>query len=117
MPKEMSTRKLVTPLDVLRNCRGKVVSVELANGETINGTVMKVDRSMNLVLKQCVRTGAAGDVFWRSRESLIRGASVRKVRMDERALVVPEARTAEKKKARPSSKKETTAGVKKNRSS
>ncbi|RNF02079.1 U6 snRNA-associated Sm-like protein LSm4 [Trypanosoma conorhini] len=108
----MSTRKLVAPLDVLRNCRGKVVSVELANGETINGTVMKVDRSMNLVLKQCIRTGAAGDVFWRSREALIRGASVRNLRMDERALVMPESRTAEGKKARPSSKKQATAGVK-----
>ncbi|EAN83470.1 putative U6 snRNA-associated Sm-like protein LSm4 [Trypanosoma cruzi] len=111
----MSTKKSVIPLDVLRNCRGKVVSVELANGETINGTVMRVDRLMNLLLKQCIRTGAEGDVFWKSRESLIRGASVRNVRMDERALVMPETRAAVKNKSRPGTKKQATGGKKRGR--
>ncbi|EAN80340.1 U6 snRNA-associated Sm-like protein LSm4p [Trypanosoma brucei brucei TREU927] len=91
----MSVRKPITPLDVLRNCRAKVVSVELAGGETINGTVVRVDRAMNMVLKQCIRTSADGEAFWRSRESLIRGASVRNVRMDERAVIIADAQLRE----------------------
>ncbi|KAH9578811.1 LSM domain [Trypanosoma melophagium] len=113
----MSAKKWVTPLDVLRNCRGKVVSVELVGGETINGTVVRVDRSMNMLLKQCIRTGADGDAFWKSRESLVRGASVRNVRMDERALVIPESRAVEGKKKQQSNKKGAVAGSKRSRAS
>lgn len=85
-------RKAVTPIDILRNCRGKPVSIELTTGETVNGTVMRTDRAMNIVVKQCIRTGADGETFWKSRECLVRGASVRNVRMDETVLrptVVP----------------------------
>ncbi|KAG8339061.1 LSM domain [Trypanosoma vivax] len=113
----MATRKTVTPLDVLRNCRGKVVSVELAGGETVNGTVVRVDRAMNMVLKQCIRTASDGATFWRSRETLLRGASVRNVRMDERALAVPvtEPRTAENKGGRQGVKKNPSGGGKRPR--
>lgn len=90
-----AVRRALTPIDILRNCRGKPVSLELCNGETINGVVMRTDRAMNVVLKQSIRTGADGETFWRARESFVRGASVRNVRMDESAL-----------KARP-----TTAGA------
>lgn len=79
-------RRALTPIDILRNCRGKTVSIELTSGETINGTIMRTDRAMNVVLKQCIRTGADGESFWRARESLVRGASIRNLRMDESVL-------------------------------
>ncbi|CCW70573.1 unnamed protein product [Phytomonas sp. Hart1] len=85
----MSNIKRVSlPIEVLHNCRGKPVSIELFTGETFNGTVMRTDRTMNVVLKQCIRTSANGDAFWRSRECLVRGASIRNIRMDDSVLRV-----------------------------
>lgn len=83
-----SSRKTLTPIEILRNCRGKAVSIELTNGDTINGIVMRTDRAMNIVLKQCIRTGSDGSSFWKARESLVRGTSVRNIRMDSSALRV-----------------------------
>lgn len=79
-------RQPITPIDILRNCRGKAVSVELFSGQTVNGVVIRADRAMNVVLKQCVRTAEDGETFWRSRECLVRGSAVRSVRLDEAAL-------------------------------
>lgn len=84
-----SSRRPITPIEILRNCRGKEVSIELANGETVNGVVMRTDRAMNIVVKQCTRTGADGEAFWKSRECFVRGASVKNVRMTESALAAP----------------------------
>jgi U6 snRNA-associated Sm-like protein LSm4 len=83
------SRRPITPIEILRNCRGKEVSIELADGETINGVVMRTDRAMNVVVKQCTRTGADGEVFWKARECFVRGASVKNVRMTESALTAP----------------------------
>ncbi|GET91405.1 U6 snRNA-associated Sm-like protein LSm4p [Leishmania tarentolae] len=80
-------RRPITPIEILRNCRGKEVSIELADGETVNGTVMRTDRAMNVVIKQCTRTGSDGESFWKSRECFVRGASVKNVRMTDSALV------------------------------
>ncbi|KAK7199675.1 U6 snRNA-associated Sm-like protein LSm4p [Novymonas esmeraldas] len=80
-------RRPITPIEILRNCRGKEVSIELADGETVNGTVMRTDRAMNVVIKHCTRTGADGESFWKARECFIRGASVKNVRMTDGALV------------------------------
>ncbi|KAG5470882.1 hypothetical protein CUR178_02188 [Leishmania enriettii] len=80
-------RRPITPIEILRNCRGKEVSIELVDGETVNGTVMRTDRAMNVVIKHCTRTGADGESFWKSRECFIRGASVKNVRMTDGALV------------------------------
>ncbi|KAG5496132.1 hypothetical protein JKF63_02433 [Porcisia hertigi] len=80
-------RRPITPIEILRNCRGKDVSIELADGETVNGTVMRTDRAMNVVIKQCTRTNADGKSFWKSRECFVRGASVKNVRMTDSALV------------------------------
>lgn len=78
-----------TPLNVLHNTRGQTVSIELRNGETVNGSVMRSDRSMNIILKNTIRTSADGKQFFRSREAFIRGASVRNIRLEERALKFP----------------------------
>ncbi|KPA84576.1 U6 snRNA-associated Sm-like protein LSm4p [Leptomonas pyrrhocoris] len=81
-----SPRRPITPIEILRNCRGKEVSIELADGETVNGIVMRTDRAMNIVIKQCTRTGASGDAFWKARECFVRGASVKNVRLTDSAL-------------------------------
>lgn len=88
----------LTPLAILRQTHGQVVSVELDNGETVNGSVIRADRVMNLVLKSVIRTSADGKHFWQSREAFIRGASIRCLRLEERALSKPSARSLKKKR-------------------
>ncbi|CAD2216375.1 U6 snRNA-associated Sm-like protein LSm4 [Angomonas deanei] len=85
----MNTRPAVratTPIDIVRNNRGKVVSIELRNGQVVNGTVVRSDRTMNMVLRDSIRTGADGNTFWRCRECFVRGASIKNIRMDASAL-------------------------------
>eukprot|EP00796_Vickermania_ingenoplastis_P013343 gene13343-9175_t len=84
-----SPRTPLVPLDILRHTRGQTVSVELTSGETVNGSVVRTDRAMNIVLKIATRTSADGESFWRSREVLVRGASIKTVRMDPKALRPP----------------------------
>ncbi|AIO00964.1 U6 snRNA-associated Sm-like protein LSm4p [Leishmania panamensis] len=113
-----SARRPITPIEILRNCRGKEVSIELSDGETVNGTVMRTDRAMNVVIKQCTRTGADGESFWKSRECFIRGASVKNVRMTDSALVsvpVPAKRKAAGSKGAHAHKEKFAAGRKRPR--
>ncbi|CBZ29458.1 U6 snRNA-associated Sm-like protein LSm4p [Leishmania mexicana MHOM/GT/2001/U1103] len=108
-------RRPITPIEILRNCRGKEVSIELADGETVNGTVMRTDRAMNVVIKQCTRTGADGESFWKARECFVRGASVKNVRMTDSALVaapVPSKRKAAGGKGAHAHKEKSVAGGK-----
>lgn len=95
---------MATPLDILRNTRGQMVSIELRNGQTVNGSVMRSDRTMNVILKNTIRTSADGKQFYRSREVFIRGASVRNIRMEDRALNLP------KKKLQQKQQHQRTAG-------
>lgn len=50
--------------------------VELKSGETLNGHLTNCDTWMNLTLKEVVSTSAEGDVFWKLKESYIRGSNV-----------------------------------------
>lgn len=87
---------MATPLDLLRNTRGQMVSIELRDGQTVNGSVMRSDRTMNIILKNAIRTSADGKQFYRSREVFIRGASVRNIRMEDRALNLPKKKAKQK---------------------
>ena len=51
--------------------------VELKNGETINGHLLKCDNYMNLTLKEVVQTSPDGDKFFRLPECYVRGNNVR----------------------------------------
>jgi U6 snRNA-associated Sm-like protein LSm4 len=64
----------------------KQVSVELMNGEVVNGLLVHCDATMNMKIKDCIRTHSSGEVFWKGREAFIRAASVKSVQMDDRAL-------------------------------
>ena len=78
------------PLQTLRNCAHKAVSIELLNGEVVKGVLAKSDNTMNVVLRtNVVRTAADGAHFWSAREVLIRGSSISTVRMDPAALAPP----------------------------
>lgn len=94
------------PLNILHNTRGQAVSIELRNGETVNGCVMRSDRSMNIILKNTIRTSADGKQFYRCRESFIRGSSVRNIRMEERALKLPKQKQRRPQHGQPSLKVE-----------
>lgn len=103
------------PLDVLRQTRGKPVSIELRDGSTVNGTVMHTDKAMNLVLKAVIKTSASGKDFWRCREAFIRGTSVRNIRMPDAVLKAPDrskhaARKRSKKQGDPPQGKANSTG-------
>lgn len=88
------------PTAILRNCAKKVVSIELKNGETYNGTLVRVDTWMNTVLSDITWTSKQGDHFRKIREACIRGNSIRCFRMTDDALVVkkrPRAKSADSK--------------------
>lgn len=95
------------------------MSIELDNGETINGTVMRTDRTMNVVLKTAIRTSADGKSFYQARECLVRGASIRQMRISPTALLASRGlplKQAKKKNARkPAAKKEMHTTEKKKR--
>ena len=75
------------PTQILRQCFQKQVSVELVNGSVVNGLLVHCDATMNMRIKDCIRTHSTGDVFWKGREAFVRAASVKSVQMEERALV------------------------------
>lgn len=104
-PSPRPPKLLNSPLDILRQTRGQTVSVELTNGETINGSVMRTDRAMNVVLKSVIRTSADGGRFWRCREMFIRGSSIKNIRMDAKALRPPRHTTDSSKKFKGAAKR------------
>lgn len=85
----VSSKGPLPPLALLKKCVGKDVSIELANGETVNGTVVRADAWMNIAIRNAIRTSADGAHFWRARECLVRGSGVVTVRMDPAVLLPP----------------------------
>lgn len=78
------------PLQILRNAVGKTVSIELTNGEFVNGTVARTDLTMNVVLRNAIRCATDGEHFWAAKETLVRGARIVGVRLDPDVLRVAE---------------------------
>jgi LSM domain len=57
--------------------------VELKNGETYNGHLFDLDYSMNLNLRDVIRTSKDGDVFWSVPELFVRGNTIKYVRVPD----------------------------------
>ena len=74
------------PLHVLRRSINLPASIELLNGEVVNGVVVRCDGMMNMVMRDAIRTSATGDRFWRASQVFVRGASVAAVRLHHAVL-------------------------------
>lgn len=64
------------PLGLLTAAQGHPMLVELKNGETLNGHLVKCDNWMNLILREVVQTSPEGDRFFKLPEVYIRGNNV-----------------------------------------
>lgn len=76
----------IFPSSVLFNCTNSTVCVELRNGITVVGTLLKSDGWMNLVLKNVFRFSADGTTKWKSPEVVIRGNSIKTMRVQPSAV-------------------------------
>ena len=76
----MSTENIF-PSSVLFNCGNSTVCVELRNGVTVVGTLLKSDGWMNLVLKNVQRFSVDGKTKWRSLEVIVGGNSIKTMRV------------------------------------
>jgi U6 snRNA-associated Sm-like protein LSm4 len=60
---------------------------DLKNGSTVNGTLIEIDRFMNLKFENAVITSKDGDTFHKAQEYYVRGNSIKYVRIPDSALV------------------------------
>lgn len=72
----------IFPSSVLFNCGKSTVCVELRNQVTVVGTLIKSDGWMNLVLQNVQRFSADGTKKWKSPEVVVRGNSIRTIRVN-----------------------------------
>ncbi|KAI3636906.1 hypothetical protein MIR68_005173 [Amoeboaphelidium protococcarum] len=83
------------PNSLMMAARGSSILVELKNGETYNGTLDSTDSWMNVILKDAICTSADGDQFWKLDEIIIRGTSVKYIRVGDE--IVDKARDFQKR--------------------
>jgi U6 snRNA-associated Sm-like protein LSm4 len=71
---------------LLKAAEGALVFVELKNGETFNGKLVKVDTWMNVFLADAIRTSREGDKFVLCPEISIRGNAIKFFRLPDEIL-------------------------------
>ena len=74
------------PVSLLKAAEGSLIFLELKNGETFNGKLLKVDSWMNIFLVEAIRTSREGDRFVLCPEVSIRGNAVKFFRIQEGTL-------------------------------
>uniref|UniRef100_A0A0K0EKL8 U6 snRNA-associated Sm-like protein LSm4 n=1 Tax=Strongyloides stercoralis TaxID=6248 RepID=A0A0K0EKL8_STRER len=89
---------MVLPQSLLRSAQNHPMLIELKNGETYNGHLATCDSWMNIHLKDAICTSKDGDKFVKYPEVLIRGSTVKYIRIPEEVvdLVRKEAEEARK---------------------
>ncbi|ODV63407.1 U6 snRNA complex subunit LSM4 [Ascoidea rubescens DSM 1968] len=69
------------PLYLLTAAKTQPISVELKNGETLNGHLVNCDSWMNLTLKDVIQTSANADLFLKIEQIYIRGSHIKYLRL------------------------------------
>ncbi|KAM0683526.1 hypothetical protein MDAP_001095 [Mitosporidium daphniae] len=75
---------MVLPINLLSISKGVPLLVELKNGEAYNGKLLNVDPWMNLHLSDAIYTSSDGETFWKLPEVMIRGVTIKYIRLDEK---------------------------------
>ncbi|KAJ1914370.1 hypothetical protein IWQ60_008835 [Tieghemiomyces parasiticus] len=66
--------------------KGRMIQVELKNGETYTGHLDQCDNFMNLTLREIKQTSADGQKFWHLPECYVRGSTIKYVQMPPEIL-------------------------------
>ncbi|KAK4193715.1 hypothetical protein QBC35DRAFT_371424, partial [Podospora australis] len=74
------------PLGLLNAAQGHPISVELKNGETLNGHLVLCDTWMNLTLREVVQTSPEGDKFVRLPEAYVKGNNIKYLRVPDEII-------------------------------
>jgi U6 snRNA-associated Sm-like protein LSm4 len=74
------------PTTLLRGAIGSGLLVECKSGETFNGTLLDCDGFMNIKLKDVILTSKDGTQFWQMGEAIIRGNTIKYLRLSEGVL-------------------------------
>ncbi|RKP37731.1 hypothetical protein BJ085DRAFT_11534, partial [Dimargaris cristalligena] len=69
------------PLSLMNVAKGRMIQVELKNGETFTGHLEQYDNFMNITLREIKQTSADGQKFWHLPECYIRGSTIKYVQM------------------------------------
>ena len=71
------------PLQLLRAGMRQPMMIELKNGETYNGHLTGCDDRMNVHLEGVTCTSSDGERFWKMDECVIRGSTLKNIRLPE----------------------------------
>ncbi|KAH7832958.1 hypothetical protein Vadar_001761 [Vaccinium darrowii] len=74
-------------ISLLKTAQGHLMLVELRNGETYNGRLVKCDTWMNIHVHEVICTSKDGDLFWQMPEYYIRGNTIKYLRVLDEVIV------------------------------
>ncbi|CAN8070824.1 unnamed protein product [Agarophyton chilense] len=98
------------PLSLLKSATGCPILIELKNGETYNAKLRNMDLWMNLTLEDAIRTSSDGLSFWRLPTVLIRGNTVKYIRVPELVLSILDEERAARQQAHQRSRTRRSGG-------
>ncbi|XP_063678148.1 uncharacterized protein LOC134814074 [Bolinopsis microptera] len=77
---------MVLPLSLIQTAIDHPMLIELKNGETYNGNLVKCDTWMNIYLRDVICTSKDGDQFWKIPECFIRGNTIKYMRIPDEVI-------------------------------
>eukprot|EP00178_Gracilaria_changii_P020140 TRINITY_DN584_c1_g1_i4.p3 TRINITY_DN584_c1_g1~~TRINITY_DN584_c1_g1_i4.p3 ORF type:complete len:147 (+),score=28.04 TRINITY_DN584_c1_g1_i4:767-1207(+) len=98
------------PLSLLKSATGCPILIELKNGETYNAKLRNMDHWMNLMLVDSIRTSSDGSTFWTLPSVLIRGNTVKYIRVPELVLSILDDERAARQHAQQRSRTRRSGG-------
>jgi U6 snRNA-associated Sm-like protein LSm4 len=74
------------PVQLLKNSKNRKISVQIKNGDNINGILENIDNFMNLKIKNITYSDKTGKNFFQAEEIYIRGNSISSINFEEDLL-------------------------------
>jgi U6 snRNA-associated Sm-like protein LSm4 len=117
----MAFNQPIFAMHLMKTAENHYMMVELKNGQSVNGTLVEVDRFMNLSLQDAIVTSKDGDSFFRIPHIFIKGAALKHMQLVEGLLEVHTKKllnkknrdgTQEKKEKSKKGKEEFSKGLK-----
>lgn len=93
----MAFNQPIFAMHLMKTAENHYMMVELKNGQSVNGTLVEVDRFMNLSLQDAIVTSKDGDSFYRVPHIFIKGAALKHMQLVEGLLEVHSKKLTNKK--------------------
>ena len=93
----MAFNQPIFAMHLMKTAENHYMMVELKNGQSVNGTLVEVDRFMNLSLQDAIVTSKDGDCFYRVPHIFIKGAALKHMQLVEGLLEVHSKKLTNKK--------------------